>query len=152
MGKLLTKDLSHGKWENCLQIMSKSEPEIKLAYSILFYSILLYLFYSILLLCVHQSMCEEECVTRETREKRRIRKPRTRISPGWCGSADWVPACEPKGGWFDSQSGHMPGLQARSLVGGRLRGNPSMYLSHIDVSPPPPSLPVSLKTKTKTKQ
>ena len=25
--------------------------------------------------------------------------------------------CEPKGGRFDSQSGHMPGLQARSPVG-----------------------------------
>ena len=25
--------------------------------------------------------------------------------------------CEPKGHWFDSQSGHRPGLQARSPVG-----------------------------------
>ena len=32
------------------------------------------------------------------------------LRPGWCGSVDWVPACEPKGCWFDSQSGHMPGL------------------------------------------
>ena len=24
-------------------------------------------------------------------------------SPGRCGSVDWAPACEPKGGWFDSQ-------------------------------------------------
>ena len=41
------------------------------------------------------------------------------LFPGWCGSVDWVPlACEPKGCWFDSQSGHMPGLWARSLVGG----------------------------------
>ena len=23
--------------------------------------------------------------------------------PGWCGSVDWVQACEPKGRWFDSQ-------------------------------------------------
>ena len=38
--------------------------------------------------------------------------------PGWCGSVDWVLACEPKGYWFDSQSGHMPGLQARSPFGG----------------------------------
>ena len=38
--------------------------------------------------------------------------------PGWCGSVDWVPACKPKGRWFDSQSGHMPGLWARSPVGG----------------------------------
>ena len=26
--------------------------------------------------------------------------------------------CKPKGHWFNSQSGHMPGLQARSPVGG----------------------------------
>ena len=47
--------------------------------------------------------------------------------PGWRGSPrwttfSWVPACEPKGHWFDSQSGHMPGLPARSPVG-RMRGN-----------------------------
>ena len=30
--------------------------------------------------------------------------------PGWCGSVDWVPACEQKGPWFDSRSGPMPGL------------------------------------------
>ena len=40
------------------------------------------------------------------------------MSPGWCGSVDWASACGPKGPWLDSQSGHMPGLQARSLVGG----------------------------------
>ena len=38
--------------------------------------------------------------------------------PGWCGSVDWVLACKPEGHWFDSQSGHMPELQARSPVGG----------------------------------
>ena len=33
--------------------------------------------------------------------------------------AQWtVLACEPKGHRFDSQSGHLPGLQARSLVEG----------------------------------
>ena len=37
---------------------------------------------------------------------------------GWCGSVDWVPACEPKGRWFNSQSEHMPGLWARSPVSG----------------------------------
>ena len=30
--------------------------------------------------------------------------------PGWCGLGGWVLACEPKGRWFDSQSGHKPGL------------------------------------------
>ena len=37
--------------------------------------------------------------------------------PGWCGSVDWAPACKSKGCWFDSQSGHMLGLQAGSPVG-----------------------------------
>ena len=37
--------------------------------------------------------------------------------PGWCGSGDWVPACEPMGRWFDSQLGHMPGWWVRSPVG-----------------------------------
>ena len=41
-----------------------------------------------------------------------------KVCPGWCGSVDCVAACEPKGGWFYSQSGHMSGLWARSLVGG----------------------------------
>ena len=38
--------------------------------------------------------------------------------PGWCGSVDWALACESKGHRFDSQSGHMPGLWARSPVEG----------------------------------
>ena len=41
-----------------------------------------------------------------------------KISPGCCGSVDWVPACEPKGYQFDSQSGHMPEFQAKFPVGG----------------------------------
>ena len=41
-----------------------------------------------------------------------------KASPGWCGSVDWAPDCEPKGCWFDSQSGHRPGLWAWSPVGG----------------------------------
>lgn len=53
--------------------MSKSEIEVKLVYFILFY------LYSILFLCVHQNMCGEEGMRRETREKRRVREPRTRI-------------------------------------------------------------------------
>ena len=38
------------------------------------------------------------------------------ISPGWCGSVDQAPACEPKGCRSDSQLGHMPRLQAQSPV------------------------------------
>ena len=34
--------------------------------------------------------------------------------PGWCGSVDRAPKCRR----FNSQSGPMPGLQARSPVGG----------------------------------
>ena len=41
-----------------------------------------------------------------------------KISPGWYGSPDCVPAYEPKGHLLNSQAGHMPGLQARSPVGG----------------------------------
>ena len=40
------------------------------------------------------------------------------MSPGWCGSVDWESDCEVKGHWFDAQSGHMPGLWARSPVMG----------------------------------
>ena len=35
-----------------------------------------------------------------------------------CGSVGWALSHELKGCWFDSQSGHMPGLWTRSLVGG----------------------------------
>ena len=62
------------------------------------------------------------------------------ITPDWCGSVDWVPACEPKGCWFDSQSGHMHGLQARSPVGVVREGNWSMFSPCLSSS-----LPLSLK-------
>ena len=53
-------------------------------------------------------------------------------SPGWCGSVDWVPAYEPKGHGFYSQSGHMPGLRACNPMGpqwGVCNSQP-----HVDVS------------------
>ena len=54
------------------------------------------------------------------------------FNPGWCGSVDWAPACKSKGGWFNAQSGHMPGLRDRQ--------------PHINVSLPlSPSFPFSLK-------
>ena len=43
---------------------------------------------------------------------------KTQPLPVCCGLVDWVLAYEPKGHWFDSQSEHMPGLWARSPVGG----------------------------------
>ena len=48
-----------------------------------------------------------------------------------------------RGCQFDSRLGHMPGLQAQSLIGLPARGNQSMFLLHIGVSLPPfiPSLP-----------
>ena len=63
--------------------------------------------------------------------------------PGWCGSVDWVPAWEPKGRQFDSQTGHMPGLWARSPAG-MCKRQP-----HTDVSLPP-FLSLSLSKKKKT--
>ena len=38
-------------------------------------------------------------------------------SPGWCGSENSMPGCEPKGYRFDSQSGQVPGLWAGAPVG-----------------------------------
>ena len=38
------------------------------------------------------------------------------FSPGLSGSVHWVPTCKPKGHQFASQSGHTPGLKARSPV------------------------------------
>ena len=64
-----------------------------------------------------------------------------RYVPGWCGSADWVPAYEPKGHQLDSQSGHMPGLWSRSPVGAVQE-----QTTHWCFSPSvPPSFPLSLK-------
>ena len=52
-----------------------------------------------------------------------------------------------KGFWFDSWSGHMPGLPVQYLVGVCTRGNRSMFLSHMGVS-----LPLSLpSTLSKSK-
>ncbi|XP_045039453.2 uncharacterized protein [Desmodus rotundus] len=42
----------------------------------------------------------------------------TNNRPWLGGSVDGAPACEPKGHQFDSQSGHTPGLWAKSPVGG----------------------------------
>ena len=68
------------------------------------------------------------------------------FSPGWCGSVDWVLACEPKGCWFDSQSGHMPGLQARFSVGAKWEAT-----THWCFSPSlSPSPPLSLKINKQT--
>ena len=61
--------------------------------------------------------------------------------PGWCDPVDWVPACKPKGRHFYSQSGHMPGLQTRSPVGGVWEATTCWCFS----SSLSPCLPPSLK-------
>ena len=58
--------------------------------------------------------------------------------PGWCGFMDSAPACEPKGLWFDSHSGHMPGLWARSPFGGVREA--ATHLCFSPSLPPSPSL------------
>ena len=50
-------------------------------------------------------------------------------SSGWCGSVGWVSSHKPKGHQFNSWSGHLPGLWARSPIGAHARGRQSMCLS-----------------------
>ena len=57
---------------------------------------------------------------------------------------DWAPACEQKSPWFDSQSGHVPGLRSRSPVGGMQEATTHWYFSP-SLSPSFP--PLSLKKK-----
>ena len=66
------------------------------------------------------------------------------LAPGWCGSMDGAPVCEPTGHWFDSQSGHTPGRRARSPVGGTWEATTPCYFSP-SLSP---SLPLYLKMNT----
>ena len=56
--------------------------------------------------------------------------------PGLCGSVGWASFCKLQGCWFNSRSGHMPGLQVSSPVGVCEGGNQSMFLSHVIVSLP----------------
>ena len=44
-------------------------------------------------------------------------------SPGWCGSVDWVLACEPKGHQFNSQSRAHACVAGQVSRGGHVRGN-----------------------------
>ena len=56
------------------------------------------------------------------------------VSPGQYGSVGWALSCKAKGHQFDSWSGHMRGLAVRSPSVACMRGNRSMFISHIDVS------------------
>ena len=64
---------------------------------------------------------------------------KNKLAPGWCGSVDLVPTWKPQGRRLDSQSAHMPGLQARSPVWGMWEAT-----THWCFSPSlSPSLPLS---------
>ena len=64
------------------------------------------------------------------------------LSPGWCDTVDWALACEPKGRQFDSQSGHMPGLRARSPVRGVQEATTRWCFFPV-ILPPFPSLKIN---------
>ena len=51
-------------------------------------------------------------------------------SSNWCGSVGWALSCKLKGYWFNSQSGHMPGFEARSWLGACEREPTDWWLSH----------------------
>ena len=57
----------------------------------------------------------------------------TQYSPDQCDWVGWPLSGKAKGRWFDSRSGHRPGWQVQSPDGVRMRGNWSVFLSHIDV-------------------
>ena len=50
------------------------------------------------------------------------------LRPDWYGSVGWMSSSKVKGHRFDSQSGHMPGLQVQSMVRVHTGSNPSMFL------------------------
>ena len=65
---------------------------------------------------------------------------------GWCGSVGWVLACELKGHQFNSQLGHMPGMQVSSPTGGVWEATNQFSLTYWCISPfLSPSFPLSLK-------
>ena len=63
-------------------------------------------------------------------------------SPDWCGSVDWASSCKLGGHWFHFQSGHTPGLPARSRIGGVREAVDQCFAPSLS-----PSLPLSLKIR-----
>ena len=63
-------------------------------------------------------------------------------SPDWCGSVDWASSCKLGGHWFHFQSGHTPGLPARSRIGGVREAVDQCFAPCLS-----PSLPLSLKIR-----
>ena len=76
-------------------------------------------------------------IPRNVRLERRLYKNGS-LGPGWCDSVHQVPACKPKGPWFDSQSGHMPGLWAPSPVGDMQEISTYLLFLSLSVSFPSP--------------
>ena len=64
------------------------------------------------------------------------------IAKWGCGSVGWSIILQTKSHWFDSQSGHMPGLWARSPVGGMQEANDWCFSSSLSLS-----ISISLKIK-----
>ena len=58
--------------------------------------------------------------------------------PGWCGSVDWVPACEPKGHQFDSQSRAHAWVACQVPGWGHMRGKHTLMFFSISFSLPSP--------------
>ena len=90
------------------------------------------------------AICKEDDISRECCFN--VRK-----SVALAGVAQWIerqPANLKSGCWFDSHSGHTPGLHARSPVWGVGEVTYQCF-SHVDVSLPflSPSLPRFLKSK-----
>ena len=90
---------------------------------------------------VEQKMAENKKVKQKMAEVLKGIKI-AKFSPDWCGSVDWVPAYQPQGYWFDSQSGHMPGLQVGSPSGGMWKATSWCFSPSLS-----PSLSLSLKNK-----
>ena len=100
-------------------------------------------------ICARTGMCPDRKLNPQPFSYRTMLQPTSQgiiflkdtFSPGRCGLVDWVLACKPKGRQFNSQSGHLPALQAGSLVGGAWEAT-----THWCFSPSlSPSLPFSLK-------
>ena len=68
-------------------------------------------------------------------------------SPDWYGSLAWALSYKPKGHWFDSWSGYMPGLWAKLPFGivGEATDLINVFLAHWHFCPFSPSLHLFLK-------
>ena len=63
---------------------------------------------------------------------------KNKVSPGWCGSVDWTPACKPKGCRFNSQSRAHAWVAGQVPSRGCARGNHTLILLSLSFSLPSP--------------